>query len=205
MVRQTAASLKSLDTLLEADQQFYVILSLRTCPQGRPLLPCRSPEYMVGRSEDHSVVVLDLPSGSPESLYPAWYRPVGEFDFPSFLQMFLISIGCSEVQVYNTMDGALLVPYQAVVQRSQWNSLASRFEAAWKVHKTAYRKLNSSKHAPTISEGRSPRFAEVADDAMDNPPALSLSSLISVHNTFIEVEDGDLDADEPEWCRNKSV
>ena len=39
------------------------------------------------------------------------------------------------MQVYNTMDGALLVPYQAVVQRSQWNSLASRFEAAWKVHK----------------------------------------------------------------------
>ena len=33
------------------------------------------------------------------------------------------------------MDGALLVPYQAVVQRSQWNSLASRFDAAWKVHK----------------------------------------------------------------------
>ena len=28
---------------------------------------------------------------------------------------------------------------------------------------------------------------------------------ISVHNTFIEVEDGELDGDEPEWCRNKSV
>ncbi|CAE7299201.1 unnamed protein product [Symbiodinium natans] len=205
MVRQTAVSFKSLDTLLEADQQFYMVLSLRTCPQGRPLLPCTSPDYMLG-AEDSSVVLLDLPIGSPESLYPAWFRPMGEFNFPNFLQLFLVSIGCPEVQVFNTMDGALLVPYQAVVQRSQWEQVASRFDAAWKVHKTAYRKLNSSKHAPTISEGRSPRFAEVADDAMDNPQSVSLSSLISVHNTFIEVEDGELnDDDEPKWVRNKSA
>ena len=57
-----------------------------------------------------------------------------------------------------------------------------------------------------VAQGRSPRFAEVADDAMDNPQSVSLSSLISVHNTFIEVEDGELnDDDEPKWVRNKSA
>eukprot|EP00438_Fugacium_kawagutii_P009443 Skav202054 [mRNA] locus=scaffold1138:498020:505011:- [translate_table: standard] len=39
------------------------------------------------------------------------------------------------VQVFNSIDGRPLVPYQAVVRRSQWLSASERFEAAWKIHK----------------------------------------------------------------------
>ena len=40
-----------------------------------------------------------------------------------------------QVQVFNTMEGRPLVPYQAVVRSSQWLAVKTRFEAAWKVHK----------------------------------------------------------------------
>lgn len=43
--------------------------------------------------------------------------------------------GCAEVQVFNTMDGMFLVPYQAVVRRSQWEAVSESFETAWKLHK----------------------------------------------------------------------
>ena len=52
----------------------------------------------------------------------------GHMMFPS------ISKSC-QVQVFNTMEGRPLVPYQAVVRSSQWLAVKTRFEAAWKVHK----------------------------------------------------------------------
>ncbi|CAK9112157.1 unnamed protein product [Durusdinium trenchii] len=188
MIHVSAASFQNIELLAEADADFYSVLSLRTCPQGRPLLPGALPEHVLNPNEDPWCVVLDLPE-EVEYKLSFWFRPFGEFNFPNYLFLFLAAIGCAEVQVFNSMDGRLLVPYQAVVRRAQWMSVAKRFDAAWKVHKMAYRKLNGTKHAPTISEAKTPRFAEVSDDIRDNPPSIPLKSLITVHNTFIEVDD----------------
>ncbi|CAJ1365364.1 unnamed protein product [Effrenium voratum] len=146
--------------------------------------------------------MLELPV-APDSIFSCWFRPTGHFNFPQYLMMFLAAIGCPEVQVFNTMDGMFLVPYQAVVRRSQWEAVSESFETAWKLHKMAYRKLNSTKHAPTISEARKPRFADVPENIRDDPPSLPLQSLISVHNTFIEVDE-DL-PEQPFLVRTKSV
>eukprot|EP00913_Durusdinium_trenchii_P009762 g9170.t1 len=196
MIHVSAASFQNIELLAEADADFYSVLSLRTCPQGRPLLPGALPEHVLNPNEDPWCVVLDLPE-EVEYKLSFWFRPFGEFNFPNYLFLFLAAIGCAEVQVFNSMDGRLLVPYQAVVRRAQWMSVAKRFDAAWKLHKMAYRKLNGTKHAPTISEAcdptlidaKTPRFAEVSDDIRDNPPSIPLKSLITVHNTFIEVDD----------------
>lgn len=47
----------------------------------------------------------------------------------------LPSASIGQVQVFSSIDGRPLVPYQAVVRRSQWLAVNSSFEAAWKVHK----------------------------------------------------------------------
>ncbi|CAL1130671.1 unnamed protein product [Cladocopium goreaui] len=189
LVQLTASSFGNLESLCKADQNFYTVLSLRTCPQGRPLLPGACP-LALNLGEDPWCVLLDLPEGA-DPAFTFWFRPVGDFNFPNYLFLFLAAIGCPQVQVFSSIDGRPLVPYQAVVRRSQWLEVNSSFEAAWKVHKMAYRKLNSTKHAPTISEAKTPRFAEVPDSYLDNPPSVPLKSLITVHNTFIEVDDMD--------------
>ena len=43
----------------QADDKFYVVLSLRTCPQGRPLLPAAIPQEPAEQGEDPWFVLLD--------------------------------------------------------------------------------------------------------------------------------------------------
>eukprot|EP00438_Fugacium_kawagutii_P002942 Skav221754 [mRNA] locus=scaffold2018:204969:210811:+ [translate_table: standard] len=69
------------EALLKEDQSLYVILSLRTCPQGRPLLPCASPsleegEYLRGTCGVPQVISVKG-VGVAEHL-TTWYRPSGE-------------------------------------------------------------------------------------------------------------------------------
>jgi len=175
-------SISSSEALLKEDQSLYVTLSLRTCPQGRPLLPRRAPALP---GEDVVITVTGV--GSAHRL-TTWFRPTGTFSLPTYLSDLLNVIGCDYVQVFDGLEGRQLVPYQAVLLRDQWEQIGTLFNDVWLTHRSAYKKLNCCKHAPTISDGRQAREADkplMPAGYAENEPTSPYS--IAVRNTFIEV------------------
>lgn len=175
------------EALLKEDRSLYVILSLRTCPQGRPLLPLlpRSPQHGVSVTTGADGVVSVTGLGAAQHL-TTWFRPTGTFSLPTYLSDLLTVLGCDDVQVFESLEGRQLVPYQAVLRREQWERIGSLFNDVWLTHRAAYKKLNSCKHAPTIVDGRQPREADKPISSGYGEP-LSPSYSIAVRNTFIEI------------------
>ncbi|CAJ1348823.1 unnamed protein product [Effrenium voratum] len=113
------AVVTSLPVLQDADQKFYTVLTLRTCQGGWPLLPGKP------KAEGH-VVELSATNGP----FRFWFRPEAkDFSLAAYLRAFLPVIG-ADIQVFESMNGEPLVPFQAVLQRSQWEAvrLNSRIE-----------------------------------------------------------------------------
>lgn len=173
------------EALLKEDLSLYIILSLRTCPQGRPLLP-QAPLQAPGSGSPDAVVTV-AGVGAAQNL-TTWFRPTGTFSLPSYLSDLLTILGCDDVQVFDSLEGRQLVPYQAVLRREQWERIGSLFNDVWLTHRAAYKKLNSCKHAPTIVDGRQPREADKPFlPAGYAPEPVSPSYSIAVRNTFIEI------------------
>ncbi|CAK9035615.1 unnamed protein product [Durusdinium trenchii] len=140
------------EALLREDQNLYVVLSLRTCPQGRPLVPCAT------STPDSSVItVKGTGSVGRAAELTTWMRPSGTFSFPSYLIDLLLAIGCDDVRVFDCLDGRQLVPYQAVATWRAEGFIARGVGDVWSTHRVAYKRLNGCKHAPTIVDGRQPR------------------------------------------------
>lgn len=182
------------EALLREDQNLYVVLSLRTCPQGRPLVPCAT------STPDSSVITVKGVGRAAE--LTTWMRPSGTFSFPSYLIDLLLAIGCDDVRVFDCLDGRQLVPYQAVVCRDQWEALSPFFQDVWSTHRVAYKRLNGCKHAPTIVDGRQPREGEpvTSEEAKLDGSGYN----ITVRKTFIEVGD-DEELSSPERRRRRGA
>jgi len=176
------------------DQQFYVVLTMQSFRRGRPLIP----EIIdTGATTGKQVTTID--AGKTMGL-TSWtrYHPrlagSRQFRLADYLRVFLDRIG-ERVNIYDTLDGQELLPYQCTISRKDWSRVSDRFRKAYALQKAAYRHANGGPTAPGICEDVAPRFrqdsslfslkcrTEVAQLAgADKEPR------ILVRNTFVEVE-----------------
>jgi len=176
------------------DQQFCVVLTMQSFRRGRPLIP----EIIdTGATTGKQVTTID--AGKTMGL-TSWtrYHPrlagSRQFRLADYLRVFLDRTG-ERVNIYDTLDGQELLPYQCTISRKDWSRVSDRFRKAYALQKAAYRHANGGPTAPGICEDVAPRFrqdsslfslkcrTEVAQLAgADKEPR------ILVRNTFVEVE-----------------
>jgi len=123
----------------------YTVVGLRKCQRGPPLLPVVSGEATEG------AVFAD-------AKIPYWVHSEKEgFSFSSYLRRFLAALR-EPAEVFDSLDGRYLVPYQACMHTSVWERVWPSIEAAFKEQRAAYRRLNGGSGAPTLVIGAEPRF-----------------------------------------------
>lgn len=144
----------------------YVVLSLRKCMKGHPLLPSGP------ISEKISVAT---PSDCWEQ--PSWEN----FTLAAYLTTFLRSLGVEDVQLYDRLDGRDLVWYQAAVLRGAWWRACAVLAEPLRLHGIAYRRMLGGRHAPELSEGRVPRFKHVQTSSANEHPDM----VLPVFKTFV--------------------
>ena len=114
------------------------------------------------------------------------------FLFSQYLQLFLEALLGEQIDVYSTLDGRQLVPYQAAVLRQQWLRIRTVFNDAFSLQKTAYRRANGGTTAPNVHEDVKSRFlphhtplASVERCCLPQEPP---QHKVVVRRTFLEVE-----------------
>ena len=95
------------------------------------------------------------------------------------------------MQVFNSLDGRPLVPYQAALLRSSWQPLRLAFTEAFSLQKTAYRRANGGTTAPNVHEDVRPRFLPSLRPVEVVQKAEKRQHKVVVRNTFLEVETDD--------------
>lgn len=146
----------------------YIIVRLRKYVKGPPLLPSSEPG-------------MDWEPAQLEA-----------FTLPVYLRTFLARLGV-DVEVYGTLDGRRLVPYQAVVRRGAWERAWALMEGPFLSQKAAYRRLLGGTTAPELKLGVDPRFVPLAP-ASAAPAAKATSSRsmrLPVRSTFVHFSGGD--------------
>lgn len=168
--------------LRELDANFYIILSLRNFNRGPPMLPADSQDS----------VSISISGGDLGLCCWTDYRMEDtKFRFPEYLQCFLKKLSLT-ADVWDTLDGRTLVPYQCVMQRSQWDQIKESVLRALTIQKTAYRRARGGTTAPSLIEDVVPRFATSCCQ-----PEVSLvneTTKVVVRNTFLELEEEMLSA-----------
>lgn len=64
------------------------------------------------------------------------------FLFSQYLEQFLEYLLGEQIDVFSSLDGRQLVPYQAAVLRQKWSRIRMVFSDAFSLQKTAYRRAN---------------------------------------------------------------
>jgi len=124
--------------VLEAEEGLreYMVLALRKCERGPPLMP-------VSFEED------------------TWAPCDREFfSVSQYLQMFAEKAGV-DLLVYDSMDGQHVVPYQAVVSRAGWHQAEAQFMDYFRLQRAAYRRIFGGSAAPVIKADVEARFVPV--------------------------------------------
>jgi len=121
--------------LLESGVGFgeYIVVSIRKCERGPPLLPVNLEEEQWTHFESAG------------------------FSLPQYLRQFGELIGLPLV-VYDRIDGQHLVPYQAVISQPHWNQCAPTFLECFRRQRAAYRRINGGSSAPVLKTGVEGRF-----------------------------------------------
>lgn len=99
------------------------------------------------------------------------------------------------MQVFNSLDGRQLVPYQAALLRSNWSQVRLAFIEAFFLQKTAYRRANGGTTAPNVHEDVRPRFLPSLRPVEAEVAAEKPQHKVVVRRTFLEVETEDEDLD----------
>lgn len=135
------------------DENFYVCLALRNYNRGPPMIP------------DESGTTAIRANGWENSQRPrSWTRfqtGDGKFRLAEYLKCFTESLGHG-IPAFDTLDGKVLVPYQCVVLRRQWESVRDYVQAALTLQRAAYRRANGGSRAPSLTEDAALRYAEGA-------------------------------------------
>eukprot|EP00435_Cladocopium_sp_Y103_P025545 s3145_g6.t1 len=154
------------------DENFYVCLALRNYNRGPPMIP------------DECGTTAIRANGWQNSQRPrSWTRfqpGDGKFRLAEYLKCFTERLGhgipafdprhCEWIELAgsgsdgfpDTLDGKVLVPYQCVVLRRQWESIRDYVQAALTLQRAAYRRANGGSRAPSLTEDASLRYAESA-------------------------------------------
>mmetsp|Transcript_15036 Transcript_15036/g.26332 ORF Transcript_15036/g.26332 Transcript_15036/m.26332 type:complete len:101 (-) Transcript_15036:97-399(-) len=82
--------------------------------------------------------------------------------------------------------------WQVVVARSAWQAIRINFSSWWKAGRAAYRRLNKTKAAPTITEDAEPSYGGMCLEhrgQMGNSRTAKPSYVYRTRNTFIDTFD----------------
>lgn len=131
------------------DPNGFVVLSIRKCPRGPPLLPKLT---MLEDTPDRDPKLCALESDPSH-----WVAAPRDFELPSYLMEFFARLGVTVV-LHQSWDGLRLIHYQAAVQRKLWLEVWPAVDAAWKVQRAAYRRLHGGTCAPEIAAGLVAKF-----------------------------------------------
>lgn len=177
------------------DDQLYVVLSLRNYNRGAPLVP-----YSSTFAEEEQEV-FTVHTGKDIGL-ESWTRfrskTGGKFRFAEYMQCFLERLGHC-VQTHESLDGRMLVPYQCVVLREDWETLRELFAPAFGKQKAAYRRANGGASAPGWTEDLKAHFLSRRSAHRTSQPVAQVSAdwdesgedalKLVVRNTFLELQE----------------
>lgn len=156
----------------------YIVVSLRKCSRGGPLLPVGPRCNRWEQTDTHAGLRMPL---------------------CKYLQEFLSRLGVSGVNFHDSLDGRKLLPYQAAVLLDAWNRVRQILEQPLAEQRTAYRRLFGGSAAPDVRIVAEPRFAtDVERDAPDDAMLTSgMSSAghagegsVPVRGTFVHFSTG---------------
>lgn len=160
--------------LQDAAEAFYTILSLRSCSRGPPLLPQQN-----------------CCQTTTQERIGGFFWQASEkdgFNLSLYLRQFLTMSGC-HADVFKTLYGQQLMPYQAAIMTEDWERIQDRFEDAFHSQCSAYRFLRGGKAAPKIRTNIEPKFTQ--DSAFCSEPTASSSDgwmvMMTEDKTFLNV------------------
>lgn len=154
--------------LRTVNAKFYLLLALRNFNRGPPMLP----------EKDSRNSCTTISTGKPELSHWSRFRVEAadkKFHLADYLTSFLQCLGL-ELDIYGTLDGRTLVPYQCVVERSAWEGMKEAFQEAFRLQRTAYRRANGGSAAPALMEDMPPRFAARLNAVRDTPDSGAAAS-----------------------------
>jgi len=143
----------------------YVVIALRKCPHGNPLLP--------------------LHHGNPTIVQNCfdWEQFSGiagtALDLFGYLRAFLRCIGIFDIEVYDRLNGRRLVNYQVALRRSDWARASVSMLEPFKSQRRAYRRIFGCVAAPELVLRPEARFRE------DESVGETLEIPIPVLGTFV--------------------
>lgn len=126
------------------DTTKYTIVRLQKYGKGPPLLP-------VIRAQ------RSVPAQWPNDIAGWEQMDATGFTLPQYLQEFFSRLGI-EAEIFDTLDGRQVVPYQAVVREKEWEHAWAQAEDFFKEQKTAYRQLLGVATAPKLEAKGEARF-----------------------------------------------
>mmetsp|Transcript_33312 Transcript_33312/g.68688 ORF Transcript_33312/g.68688 Transcript_33312/m.68688 type:complete len:425 (+) Transcript_33312:61-1335(+) len=180
----------SISTMRESDECFYIVLTIQSCKRGLPLVPLVTDELPTTTIVAGERLGLDRwIRFNPESVGSS------KFLLSEYIKVLLSNVGES-IDVYNSMDGRTLMPYQCAVRREQWISLRTRFIEVFLLQKTAYRRANGGSTAPSMHEGVEPRFSPdtsvmLLRERLLRGKSQTAHQKVLVRRTFLELEEED--------------
>merc|ERR1711957_427973 len=144
----------------------YVVISLKKCMRGRPLLTL---------------------SAQPQRGPADWERDRC-LPLASYLSDFLSTLGAPEVAVFDSLDGWRLAPYQAAMRRNDWAMSWKLLEEPFKEMRSAYRHLYGGTAAPDLSLNTKPKFVEPAKSVGHVDEAHDRAWECTTKSTFLHFE-----------------
>lgn len=123
----------------------YIIVSLRKCAKGTPLLPVWYCSADTGGEPMLDWVATEVCNGMKVSL-------------PEYLLQFLARINVTTVGIFGALDGLQLMPYQAAVQEEAWAPAWAALEEPFRMQRSAYRHIYGGSGAPVLTISSEPRF-----------------------------------------------
>lgn len=94
-------------------------------------------------------------------------------------------IGEDDVDVFDSLDGKLLVSYQVALKRADWERLSDAVVDSFRAQRTAYRRLHGGTHAPQLSV-QEPKFQE----QHENLKRSTMPMKIPIRGTFVHFSAG---------------
>lgn len=135
-----------------APSTLQIVLTLKKCTAGPPLLPSK----IAGRK-------WQLAEGF------CWRLAV-------YLTQLVDRLGI-DMEVLDSFDGKPLAPYQAVVRREDWQNIRDRVAHVLVNQRRAYRRLFGGSGAPAIVEASEPRFSNGALETSTATIAITTSGI----------------------------
>lgn len=125
-------------------RNLYVVVGIRKCSSGPPLLP------RVGERGEVACVTPSISEWEPAEC--------NTFRLPIYLREFLACLGIYDVDIHGTLDGRRLAPYQAALPREDVERAWAALEQPFRVQKAMYRLRYGGRTAPELDKAIRPRF-----------------------------------------------